>query len=163
MNSRFTPCLLFGGQAEEAARYYVSVFPNSRIVEISYYPDAGYEVHRQKAGTVLTVSFELDGTRFTALNGGPDVRFTEAISLQIECADQAEVDYFWDRLSEGGDPEAQQCGWVRDRFGLFWQVIPRGFVELVTSPDPDIRRKAFAAMLGMKKLDLAALRQTCGV
>ena len=157
---RITPCLWFDGQAEEAAKFYVSVFGgNSRILHTSYYGKTGEEIHGGKPGSVLTVSFELDGHAFTGLNGGPMFKFTEAVSLQIDCADQAEVDHFWARLGEGGDPAAQQCGWVKDRFGLSWQVVPRRMIELLDDPDSGRRERAFGAMMEMKKLDIAALEK----
>ncbi len=147
-----TPMLWFDTQAEEAAEFYVSVFPNSRITSVSHYTEAG----PRPAGTVLTVQFELDGEEFVALNGGPQFHFDEAISFVIGCADQEEVDYYWKRLTDGG--EESQCGWLKDRFGLSWQVVPAGFVELMSDPDEGRRTRAMRALLGMRKLDLAALR-----
>jgi predicted 3-demethylubiquinone-9 3-methyltransferase (glyoxalase superfamily) len=149
---KITPCLWFDTQAEEAANYYVSVFKNSRIVNVTHYGEAG----PREAGLVLTVEFELDGERFTALNGGPDFTFDEAISFQVDCADQAEVDHFWDRLAEDG--VEGPCGWVKDRYGVSWQVIPRIMPELLTDPDPARAQRAMAAMLQMGKLDVQALR-----
>src|SRR5262245_61281953 len=122
---RITPCLWFDDQGEEAARFYVSVFPNSKVGSVSRYSEAGQEIHKKKPGTAMTVVFELDGQSFTALNGGPNFKFTEAISFQISCETQEEVDHYWNGLSEGGDPKAQQCGWLKDKFGVSWQVIPR--------------------------------------
>lgn len=151
--------LWFDTQAEEAARYYTSIFPNSQVEMVTRYPDAGREVHGKEPGSVLTVSFSLDGERFLALNGGPQFPFTEAVSLEVLCADQAEVDYFWDRLTEGGDPAAQQCGWLKDRFGLSWQVVPRAWEAMFTDPDEAKVARAFTAMLQMKKLDIAALQR----
>jgi predicted 3-demethylubiquinone-9 3-methyltransferase (glyoxalase superfamily) len=149
---RITPNLWFDTEAEEAAEFYVSVFPNSRITEVSHYGEAG----PREAGTVLTVEFELDGQPFTALNGGPQFTFDEAVSFQIDCADQDEVDHYWDKLIEGGGAESM-CGWLKDRFGLSWQVVPRRLVELLADPDQDRSQRAMKAMLGMKKLDVAAL------
>jgi predicted 3-demethylubiquinone-9 3-methyltransferase (glyoxalase superfamily) len=146
-----TPNLWFDTQAEEAARYYTSVFPNSKIIDTTYYGEAG----PGPAGTVLTVEFELDGQRFTAINGGPLFTFDEAISFQIDCADQAEVDRYWSVLTEGG--EESQCGWLKDRYGLSWQVVPVGMAELLGDPDEGRSQRAMEAMLGMKKIDLAAL------
>ena len=146
------PFLWFDTEAEEAARFYTSVFPHSRILSVSHYGEAG----PRPAGMVLTVDFELDGQRFTALNGGPDFHFDEAISFVVGCADQDEVDYYWSKLTEGGEESA--CGWLKDRFGLSWQVVPQGFVEIITGPDPDRSNRAMKAMMGMKKLDLAALQ-----
>lgn len=152
MLQRIVPNLWFDTQAEEAAEFYVSVFPDSRIVNVSHYTDAG----PREAGLVLTVEFELDGQRLVAINGGPEFTFDEAISLQINCADQAEVDYYCDRLCDGG--EESQCGWLKDRYGLSWQVVPAGLEKLFADPDPDRARRAMEALLGMVKLDIAALR-----
>src|SRR5690554_1668467 len=118
------PCLWFDSQAEEAARFYCSVFPDSKITTITYYPQVGQEVHGRSEGSVLTVEFELNGNPFTALNGGPVFKFNEAVSLQVYCDTQEEIDYYWEKLGEGGDPKAQQCGWLKDRYGLSWQVVP---------------------------------------
>ena len=159
MLAKITPCLWFDDQAEDAAKFYTGIFKNSKITTVSRYPDAGQEVHGKPAGTVLTVEFELDGQSFTALNGGPHFKFTEAVSFQIECESQDEVDFFWEKLGAGGQPEAQQCGWVKDKFGLSWQVVPRGFADMMNAPDAEAVKRAFSAMLGMKKLDLAELRR----
>jgi predicted 3-demethylubiquinone-9 3-methyltransferase (glyoxalase superfamily) len=148
-----TPCLWFDTQGEDAANFYVSIFPNSRITDVSHYGEAG----PREAGTVLTVEFELDGTPFTALNGGPEFTFDEAISFQISCKDQAEVDHYWDGLLSGGGQESQ-CGWLKDRFGVSWQVVPVQLMECLAGPDPEGVERATKAMLGMKKLDLAALQ-----
>ncbi len=156
---RITPCLWFNGQAEEAARFYTSIFPNSRIGAISRYTEAGREVHGQPAGTVLTVAFELDGQAYTALNGGPHFRFNEAISLQVNCATQEEVDYYWEKLSAGGDDKAQQCGWLKDRFGLSWQVVPAEIGRLIGDPDPEKSGRVMRAVLQMKKPDIALLKR----
>lgn len=155
--ARFVPCLWFDDQAEEAAEFYVSVFDDSRIVKISRYGEAGREVHGRPAGSVMTVDFELDGQRFTALNGGPHFTFNEAVSFQVMCDSQEEIDYFWDELGEGGDPKARQCGWLKDRFGLSWQVVPRNMDALFADPASDGYRRAFTAMLEMEKIDIAAL------
>src|SRR5215203_7091680 len=156
---KITPCLWFDDQAEEAATFYVSVFPDSRIVKVSRYGEAGFEIHGRPAGSVMTVLFELAGQSFTALNGGPVFKFNEAVSFEVECATQEEVDYFWDRLSEGGDPRAQQCGWLKDRFGLSWQVVPAILNDLVSDPRSPKSQRAMQAMLGMKKLDVAELQR----
>jgi predicted 3-demethylubiquinone-9 3-methyltransferase (glyoxalase superfamily) len=148
---RITPNLWFDTKSQEAAEFYVSVFPNSKIKHISYFGEAG----PREAGMVLTVDFVLDGQEFTAINGGPDFTFDEAVSFLIDCADQEEVDYYWDKLSEGG--EEGPCGWVKDRYGLSWQVVPAGMAELMSDPDQDRAQRAMKAMLGMKKLDVAAL------
>lgn len=147
-----TPNLWFDTEALEAAEYYVSVFPNSSIGDVARYTEAG----PGEPGTVLTVDFVLDGQPFTAINGGPMFPFTEAVSLGISCVDQAEVDHYWDALTEGG--EESQCGWLKDRYGVSWQVIPRGMAEVFADPDPERARRAMQAMLGMRKLDVAALR-----
>ena len=151
--------LWFDTQAEDAARYYTGIFKDGELGTITHYPAVGQEVHGKPAGSVMTVEFVLNGQPFVALNGGPEFRFNEAISLEIPCADQAEVDYYWEKLSEGGDPAAQQCGWLKDRFGLSWQVVPREWQEMANHPDKTKVERAFAAMLQMKKLDLAELRR----
>ena len=150
---RITTNLWFDGQAEEAANFYVSVFGgDSRIVHVAHYT----EDSPGETGTVMVVEWELDGQRFVGINGGPQFKFSEAISLQIECEDQAEVDHYWDRLSEGG--EEGPCGWLKDRFGLSWQVTPAGMDRVFSDPDPERANRAMAAMLKMKKIDVAALR-----
>jgi predicted 3-demethylubiquinone-9 3-methyltransferase (glyoxalase superfamily) len=147
-----TPNLWFDTQAEEAAEFYVSVFPNSKITDVAYYGDAG----PGPAGSVVTVEFELDGQAFVGLNGGPQFTFDEAVSFMITCADQDEVDYYWTKLIEGGGEESQ-CGWLKDRYGLSWQVVPAAMLALLNDEDPKRAERATKAMLGMKKLDLAAL------
>jgi predicted 3-demethylubiquinone-9 3-methyltransferase (glyoxalase superfamily) len=156
---RIAPCLWFDHEAEEAAKFYTSVFPNSRIVETSRYGEAGKEVHGRPPGSVMTVGFELDGQPFTALNGGPVFKFNEAISLQVSCETQQEVDHYWSRLSEGGDPNAQQSGWLKDKYGVSWQVVPRVLSELIKDPDPAKSGKVMEALLRMKKLDIAGLQR----
>ncbi|MCO6441199.1 MAG: VOC family protein [Nitrococcus mobilis] len=156
---KITPFLWFDGDAEEAAQFYVSVFPSSRISRVLRYGNVGEERHRQPPGTVMTVAFELDGQAFTALNGGPVFEFNQAISFVVDCATQAEVDYYWQRLGEGGDPAAQQCGWLKDRYGLAWQIVPRRLIELLADPDPATADRVMQAMLPMKKLDIAALER----
>jgi len=136
---RIAPCLSFESQAEEAANFYVSVFPRSWITQISHYGEVGREIHGGKPGSVLTVAFELDAQLLTALNGGPVFRFTEAVSLQVMCEDQREVDHYWSRLGQGGDDTAQQCGWLMDRFGLSWQVLPRTLIDMITDADRSVR------------------------
>ncbi len=152
MPTRITPNLWFDTEAEEAAEFYVSVFENSRIVNVTRYPEGA----PREAGMVMTVEFELDGNRFVAINGGDQFKFDEAVSFEIECETQEQVDYFWERLTDGG--EESQCGWLKDRFGLSWQVVPRGMDELFADPDPARVERAMKAMLGMVKLDAAALR-----
>jgi predicted 3-demethylubiquinone-9 3-methyltransferase (glyoxalase superfamily) len=149
---RITPNLWFDTEGLEAAEFYCSVFPNSEVKNVAYYNDAG----PRPAGTVLTVDFVLDGQELTAINGGPEFTFDEAISLAINCKDQDEIDYYWTKLTEGG--EESQCGWLKDRYGLSWQVVPEGMEELMLDPDPGRATRAMKAMLGMKKLDVAALR-----
>jgi predicted 3-demethylubiquinone-9 3-methyltransferase (glyoxalase superfamily) len=153
------PCLWFADEAEEAANYYVGIFPNSRIRTITRYGTAGFEIHGRPAGSVLTVEFELDGQRYTALNGGPVFTFNEAVSLQVMCKDQAEVDYYWEKLGDGGDPNAQQCGWLKDRYGLSWQVAPEGMEEMLKDEHSAGAERAMAAMLQMKKIDIAEMRR----
>ena len=155
--ARIVPCLWFADQAEEAALFYTSVFPNSRIVATTRYGEAGHEVHGRAAGSVMTVEFELHGHPFTALNGGPVFTFNGAVSLQILCDTQEEIDHYWERLGAGGDPSAQQCGWLKDRFGLSWQIIPRRLSELLGDPDPARASRVRQAMLAMGKIDVAAL------
>jgi len=156
---RITPCLWFDDQAEEAAKLYTGIFKNSKIVAVSRYGKAGQEVHGRPPGTVMTVAFELEGQTFTALNGGPIFKFNEAISFQVNCDTQAEVDYYWEKLSAGGDVKAQQCGWLKDRYGASWQIVPRVLVEMVMDPDPAKSGRAMEAMLQMKKLDIAELKR----
>jgi predicted 3-demethylubiquinone-9 3-methyltransferase (glyoxalase superfamily) len=153
---KISPFLWFDTQAEEAATFYVSVFPRSRIVKVARYGEAG----PGPAGSVMTVQFELDGQEIIALNGGPHFRFTEAISLAIDCKSQEEVDHFWSALTAGG--EESQCGWLKDRFGLSWQVTPTILTELTADPDPVRARKAMEAMMTMKKIDIAALLEAVG-
>ena len=153
MPQKIVTNLWFDTEAEEAAAFYTSVFENSRIVNVTHYTESG----PREAGTVMTVEWELDGQRFVGINGGPQFKFDEAISLQIECEDQSEVDYYWDKLSEGG--EESQCGWLKDRYGLSWQVTPPGMEELFGDPDPERAKRAMEAMLKMKKLDIEELRR----
>ena len=156
---RISPCLWFADEAEEAARFYVGIFRNSRITAITRYGTAGFEIHRRPAGSVMTVTFELDGQAFTALNGGPLFTFNEAVSLQIFCETQEEIDYYWDRLTAGGDPKAQQCGWLKDRYGLSWQVVPTGMEEMLADEQSPGAKRAMEAILTMKKIDVAELRR----
>jgi len=156
---RIVPCLWFDNQAEDAANYYTGIFKNSRIVEVSRYTEAGIEIHHRPAGSVMTVEFDLDGQRFTALNGGPVFTFNEAISFQVLCESQAEIDDYWAKLGAGGDPKAQQCGWLKDKFGVSWQIIPRGMGEFFKKHDSEAAKRAMDAMLKMKKIDIAALEQ----
>ena len=159
IKQKIRPCLWFDDQAEEAAAFYTSIFPDSRITRVTRYGEAGFEFHGKAPGTAMTVAFELDGQTFTALNGGSVFRFNEAVSLQILCATQAEVDHYWERLGAGGPAEAQQCGWLKDRYGLSWQVVPEVLLELLQADDQAAVRRATEAMLRMKKLDIAELRR----
>jgi predicted 3-demethylubiquinone-9 3-methyltransferase (glyoxalase superfamily) len=152
MQQKIVPNLWFDTQAEEAARHYTSIFPNSRIVNVTHYPEAG----PRETGTVMTVEWELDGQRFVGINGGAQFTFDEAVSFEITCKDQEELDFYWEKLSEGGNEGP--CGWLKDRFGLSWQVVPEGMAELFQDPDKERVNRAMAAMLKMSKLDIAALR-----
>jgi predicted 3-demethylubiquinone-9 3-methyltransferase (glyoxalase superfamily) len=152
MEQRITTNLWFDTEAEEAADFYTSIFKNSRIVAVAHYTEAG----PRETGMVMTVDFELDGQRFVGINGGAQFKFDEAISLQINCEDQEEIDYYWERLSDGG--EEGPCGWLKDRYGLSWQVTPTGMDELFTDPDKERANRAMEAMLQMRKIDIAALR-----
>jgi predicted 3-demethylubiquinone-9 3-methyltransferase (glyoxalase superfamily) len=156
---KITPCLWFDDQAEEAVEFYIAVFRNSKIVQVARYGEAGHEVHGKPAGSVLTVAFELEGQAFTALNGGPTFKFNEAISFQVNCETQGEVDYYWKKLSEGGDAKAQQCGWLKDKYGVSWQVVPRVLVEMIADPDSVKSGRAMEAMLQMKKIDIEELKR----
>ena len=154
---KITPCLWFDTQGEDAAELYVSVFPNSRVVDVTHYGSAG----PRPEGTVMTVSFELDGHPFVALNGGPEFSFSEAVSFQVDCADQAEVDHYWERLSAGG--EEGPCGWLKDRFGLSWQIVPTVLPELLAQPDAEKAQRVMSAMLQMRKIEIAALERAASV
>jgi len=151
--TNITPCLWFDTQGEEAAEFYTSIFPNSRITHVARYGEAG----PRAAGTAMTVSFELDGKKFVALNGGPEFTFSEAISFQVDCRSQEEVDDYWSRLSAGG--EEGPCGWLKDRYGLSWQIVPSRLTELLADPDPDTSQRVMAAMLQMKKIQISELEE----
>ena len=159
VSQRIAACLWFDQEAEEAASFYTGIFKNSKIVKISRYGEAGREVHGRPPGSVMTVAFELDGQPFTALNGGPQFTFNEAISLQVYCESQREVDYYWEKLSTGGDERAQQCGWLKDKFGVSWQIMPTVLPDIVGDPNSKKSQKAMEAMLQMKKLDIDALKK----
>lgn len=159
---RVTPFLWFDTQAEEAVGFYTSVFDNARVLTTIRYSKEGAQASGQAEGSAMTIAFQLDGQDFTALNGGPHFKFNEAISLVINCESQQEVDHYWNHLSAGGPEQAQQCGWLKDRFGVSWQVVPTVLPQLLSDPDPDKARRAMAAMLQMKKIDIAALRQAAG-
>ena len=159
VRQRIVPCLWFADEGEEAARFYTGIFPSSRIRTISRYSSAGQEVHGRPPGSVMVVQFELGGQPFTALNGGPHFKFNEAISLQVMCDTQEEIDRYWEKLGAGGDPKAQQCGWLKDRYGLSWQVVPADMDEMFEDESSPGARRAMEAMLRMKKLDIAELRR----
>ena len=153
MPEKIIPNLWFDTEAEEAADFYATVFPNSRVVTKTHYPEDA----PREAGMVMTVEFELDGQRFVGINGGPQFSFDEAVSFQVTCESQEELDYYWERLSEGG--QEGPCGWLKDRFGLSWQVVPKGMDEVFADPDPERARRAMQAMLKMAKIDIAELRR----
>jgi predicted 3-demethylubiquinone-9 3-methyltransferase (glyoxalase superfamily) len=153
---KITPCLWFDTQAEEAAKFYASVFKNSKIGKISRYGKEGFEVHGKKAGTVMTAEFEIEGQKFLALNGGP-FKFNEAVSFQVHCETQQEIDYFWSKLAEGG--EEGPCGWLKDKFGLSWQVIPKALPEMLMDENSETAQRVMRSMLQMRKIDIAALRR----
>jgi len=159
IKQRISPCLWFDSQAEQAANFYVSVFKNSKVGRISRYSKAGQETHKQRPGSVMTVEFELDGQTFTALNAGPVFTFNEAVSLQVNCDTQEELDYYWEKLSQGGDPRAQQCGWLKDKYGLSWQIVPRVLGEMFNDHESPKAERAMEAMLRMKKIDIAELER----
>jgi predicted 3-demethylubiquinone-9 3-methyltransferase (glyoxalase superfamily) len=154
---RITPFLWFDSQAEEAANFYVSIFKNARIREASRYDEAASKVSGRPKGSVMTVAFELDGQEFIALNGGPMFKFTEALSLVVNCETQAEVDHYWDKLTAGG--QEVQCGWLKDRFGVSWQVVPTVLTELLQDKDPEKAKRVMAAMLQMKRLSVDGLKR----
>ena len=153
-----TPCLWFDDQAEQAANFYCSVFKNSKITQVSRYPEAGQEIHKKPAGSVMVVAFELDGQPFTALNGGPNFKFDEAVSFQVLSETQDEIDYYWSRLTADGGQEGP-CGWLKDKFGLSWQVVPAAIPRMMSDPDARKSARVMNAFMTMKKLDLAALER----
>ena len=156
---KITPCLWFDNQAEEAAKFYVSLFENSAMGAVTRYGKEGFEVHGRPEGSVLTVSFRLEGQEFTALNGGPHFKFSEAISFVVRCETQTEVDRYWDQLGDGGDQRAQQCGWLKDKYGVSWQIVPAALFEMMSGTDRIKSERVMRAVLQMKKLDVAALRR----
>jgi predicted 3-demethylubiquinone-9 3-methyltransferase (glyoxalase superfamily) len=156
---QIVPCLWFDGQAEAAATFYVYVFERSRIKRVSRYTEVGREIHGGEPGSVMVVDFDLEGQPFTALNGGPQFKFNEAISLQVMCETQSEVDRYWEKLTASGDEKAQQCGWLKDKFGVSWQIVPAVLPELLVDSDPARAGRTMSAMLKMKKLDIAALKK----
>ena len=154
-----TPCLWFDSNAEEAVKFYTSLFKKSKIRKIARYGEAGQDIHGRKPGSVMTIEFELDGRPFTALNGGPVFTFNEAVSFQVSCRTQKEIDYYWTRLSKGGDPKAQQCGWLKDKFGVSWQIVPSMLREMLQRKDSQYPDHVMNAVLQMKKLDIKKLQQ----
>jgi predicted 3-demethylubiquinone-9 3-methyltransferase (glyoxalase superfamily) len=157
IGSKITPCLWFDGQAEAAAAFYTSIFKDSRIVKTTRFTDAGREIHGRPPGSVMTIVFEIAGQSFTALNGGPHFQFNEAISFQVHCETQDEIDYFWKKLTAGG--EESQCGWLKDKFGVSWQIVPTILDELFTDADPKKADRAMHTLLRMRKLDIAELKR----
>ena len=156
---KITPCLWFDSNAEEAVKFYTSIFKKSKIRKIARYGKEGYEIHGKPAGTVLTVEFELNGQTFTALNGGPVFKFNEAISFQVSCKSQKEVDYYWEKLSKGGDAKAQQCGWLKDKYGVSWQIVPAVLGEMLQGKDAEVSDRVMKALLQMQKLDIKKLKE----
>ena len=156
---RISPFLWFDSQAEEAAKFYVGSFKNSKLGKVSRYTEAGQEIHGRKPGSVMTIDFELEGQQYTAINGGPMFKFTEAISFMVHCDNQEEVDYYWDKLTQDSDPQTHQCGWLKDKFGVSWQVVPKQLFELMNDPDRAKAARATQAMLQMKKLDIEKMKQ----
>jgi predicted 3-demethylubiquinone-9 3-methyltransferase (glyoxalase superfamily) len=162
ITQKLVPCLWFDRQAEEAVKFYVSIFKNSSIDGIVRYGKEGFEIHHMEEGTVMTIDFSIEGQKFIALNGGPVFSFNEAISFQVYCETQEEMNYYWEKLSEGGDPNAQQCGWLKDKYGVSWQVVPTILVEMLKDQDNNKSQKVMKAMLQMKKIDIHALSQAYG-
>ena len=156
---KITPCLWFDDKAEEAAKFYASIFKNSKIGNVSRYGKEGYEFHGKEDGTVMTVDFEIEGQQFVALNGGPIFKFNEAISFQVHCETQKEVDYYWEKLSEGGDEKAQQCGWLKDKYGVSWQIVPVVLTKMLQDKDAKKSQRVMKALLQMRKLDIKTLTQ----
>ena len=156
---KITPCLWFDNQAEEAVNFYVSIFKNSKVGSITRYGEEGYEIHGRPAGTVMTVEFQLEGQGFVALNGGPVFKFNEAISFQVHCKTQEEVDHYWEKLSKGGDKNAQQCGWLKDKYSVSWQIVPTVLPKMLQDKDAKKSERVMKALLQMKKLDIERLEQ----
>ena len=156
---KITPCLWFDNQAEEAVNFYVAIFKNSKIGSITRYGEEGYEIHGRPAGTVMTVEFQLEGQGFVALNGGPVFKFNEAISFQVHCKTQEEVDHYWEKLSKGGDKNAQQCGWLKDKYSVSWQIVPTALPKMLQDKDAKKSERVMKALLQMKKLDIERLEQ----
>jgi predicted 3-demethylubiquinone-9 3-methyltransferase (glyoxalase superfamily) len=159
ITQKIVPCWWFDHQAEEAAGFYTGIFKNSKILDVSRYGEAGREVHGRPPGSVMVVAFEIEGQTFTALNGGPLFKFNEAVSLQVYCDSQEEVNYHWEKLTQGGDAKAQQCGWLKDKYGLSWQVVPTVLPDLLKDQTSAASQRTMVAMLKMKKLDIAELKR----
>jgi predicted 3-demethylubiquinone-9 3-methyltransferase (glyoxalase superfamily) len=157
--AKITPCLWFDSNAEEAVNFYTAVFKNSKIGKVSRYGKEGYEIHGKPEGTVLTIEFELNGRMFVALNGGPLFKFNEAVSFQVACDSQEEVDYYWEKLGQSGDEKAQQCGWLKDKYGLSWQIVPTVLGEMLHDRDAKRSDRVMKALLQMRKIDIEVLRQ----
>ena len=156
---KITPCLWFDKQAEEAVNFYVSIFKNAKTGNITRYGKEGHEIHNMPAGTVMTVEFQIEGQDFLALNGGPVFKFNEAISFQVHCKTQEEVDHYWEKLSQGGDKNAQQCGWLKDKYGVSWQIVPTVLPEMLRDKDPKKSESVMKALLQMHKLDIKRLKE----
>jgi len=156
---KISPCLWFDDQGEEAAKFYTSIFKDSKMGDVTRYGKEGYEIHGRQEGTVMTVEFEIEGQKFLALNGGPIFKFNEAISFQVYCETQEEVDYYWEKLSEGGDEKAQQCGWLKDKYGVSWQIVPTILIKMLKDNDSEKSQKVMKAMLQMHKLDISTLKK----
>jgi len=154
---KITPCLWFDDNAEDAVKFYTSIFKDTKIGNVTRYGKEGYEIHKKKEGSVMTIDFEIEGQKFLALNGGPIFKFNEAISFQIYCDTQEEIDYYWDKLTEGGDKNAQVCGWLKDKFGVSWQVVPVSLIKMLEDKDSRKTERVMKAMLQMRKLDIDAL------
>jgi predicted 3-demethylubiquinone-9 3-methyltransferase (glyoxalase superfamily) len=156
---KISPCLWFDDQGEEAAKFYTSIFKDSKIGDVIRYGKEGYEIHGRKEGTVMTVEFEIEGQKFLALNGGPIFKFNEAISFQVYCETQEEGDYYWEKLSEGGDEKAQQCGWLKDKYGVSWQIVPTILIKMLKDKDSEKSQRVMKVMLQMHKLDISTLKK----
>jgi predicted 3-demethylubiquinone-9 3-methyltransferase (glyoxalase superfamily) len=156
---KISPCLWFDDQGEEAAKFYTSIFKDSKMGDVTRYGKEGYEIHGREEGTVMTVEFEIEGQKFLALNGGPIFKFNEAISFQVYCETQEEVDYYWEKLSEGGDEKAQQCGWLKDKYGVSWQIVPTILIKMLKDKDSEKSQRVMKAMLQMHKLDISTLKK----
>jgi predicted 3-demethylubiquinone-9 3-methyltransferase (glyoxalase superfamily) len=156
---KISPCLWFDDDAEDAVKFYASIFKDSKIGNVTRFGKEGYEIHKKKEGSVMTIDFEIEGQKFLALNGGPIFKFNEAISFQIYCDTQEEIDYYWGKLTEGGDKNAQVCGWLKDKFGVSWQVVPVALIKMLEDKDSRKTERVMKAMLQMQKLDIDALRK----